>query len=76
MRVELLMTDNRVATVGGSAAEVMMQEVDPKAREILGEMISLNSTAEISNNEHLGNKTECALLDMITRMGMSYQRIR
>ena len=33
-------------------------------------MISINSTAEINNNEHLGNKTECAMLEMINRMGM------
>ena len=76
MRVEKLMIDNRVANVGGSVAEVMMQEVEQSTRELLGEIISLNSTAEIANGEHLGNKTECAMLDMISRMQMQYQRIR
>ena len=55
MRVEKLMIQGRVVNVGGSLADIIMQEIDDQHRELLGEMISINSTAEINNNEYLGN---------------------
>eukprot|EP01135_Chromosphaera_perkinsii_P003626 Nk52_evm5s250 gene=Nk52_evmTU5s250 len=49
--------------------------------ELLGESIAINSTARVEKHgdqpiEHIGNKTECALLTMIYNMGIDFDTIR
>ena len=52
----------------------------PKIKELLGYGLSLNSDAHPIRKgnkfEQIGNKTECALLEMIYNLGYDYEQIR
>jgi magnesium-transporting ATPase (P-type) len=82
------LTQNRMTVVEGwlGGAEFVNQQVNQAnySRAALGsiiECVSVNSTADIEEDEHgsfkyVGNKTECSLLVFVTRLQGNYRRVR
>jgi Ca2+ transporting ATPase len=84
------LTTNRMTVVqcyvGGkefSTAVSLQQAMATSTADLLSLSIALNSTAEIlppiqagGLPEHTGNKTECALLQLMADMGVEYSKIR
>lgn len=57
-----------------------VKDISRKTLELLCEGICLNSNAhpKIEGNkfEHIGNKTECALLEMSFKFGFDFRKVR
>eukprot|EP00123_Amoebidium_parasiticum_P009347 comp19411_c0_seq1/m.22487 comp19411_c0_seq1/g.22487 ORF comp19411_c0_seq1/g.22487 comp19411_c0_seq1/m.22487 type:complete len:1074 (-) comp19411_c0_seq1:497-3718(-) len=48
----------------------------PAVQSLLGEGVAVNSSAYIEGTEHIGSKTECALLQLAVDMGIDYRQVR
>ncbi|CAK4641525.1 unnamed protein product [Aphanomyces euteiches] len=66
-----------------SVASSLLPRTSATTRQILCDSICINSTAEIlppkqvgAQPEHTGNKTECALLQFATDLGVKYPEVR
>jgi len=81
------LTENKMtvtkAWFAGTLYENMSSEIsiDENIKKIFKQAVAINSTAYIDKKnpnrpEHVGNKTECALLDLCGRMGDDYNDLR
>lgn len=71
-----------VSSEDHSGSYLTSKNIDPFTFNIFIESVCINSDAnprlDVSKNvfEHLGNKTECALLELCLKMGVDYKKFR